>query len=252
MKFNMALEEWSNLRLPDILIAQDGCAIYWYSQTLLDRIDSDLGNESNSDSNGLCDVSWTKQLEKGWNQKLAQKIHDEIYEKFSLLPLPPGSISIEPFRIGVLCNGHNTAREVTAYIARRVEEYNEEHRNEEGFELLEFHTFYANERSIENGYWGNATPKNAGKGMAVDFVRKRLGMERDQLICCGDSGNDISMMALDGVKSVVVGNASHELLEFHEENKHKKGMVQTKQHCTLGVMEGLNLCTEAEHENTES
>merc|ERR1711933_411846 len=143
-------------------------------------------------------------------------IHDGICDRFPLLPLPPGSTSIEPYRIGVLCDGFDTALAVDSCIIQRVNEHNITCSDQEGFVPLRFHTFYAKERHVKNGYWGNATSQMAGKGNAVDFVRKHLGMEREQLICCGDSGNDISMMQLDGVNSVVVGNASHELLDFYE------------------------------------
>ena len=38
------------------------------------------------------------------------------------------------------------------------------------------------------------------------------------IICIGDSGNDVSMMSIDGVHSVVVANASPDLTEFYEKS----------------------------------
>lgn len=54
--------------------------------------------------------------------------------------------------------------------------------------------------------------KQVNKGIAVDHIAKKLNIERDEIICIGDSGNDISMIQYAGL-GVAVANASNEVKE---------------------------------------
>eukprot|EP01083_Nonionella_stella_P142957 443324_1 len=88
------------------------------------------------------------------------------------------------------------------------------------------HSFTCLERTMEqynDAYWSVFTPERAGKGQAIEFLKRRLHLKESDIICCGDSGNDISMLSIDGINSVIVANASQELLDFYatkKENKH--------------------------------
>jgi sucrose-phosphate synthase len=53
-------------------------------------------------------------------------------------------------------------------------------------------------------------PAKAGKGEAVDYVRKRLRIRRKHVLAAGDSGNDIGLLSA-GFLAVVVGNHKAEL-----------------------------------------
>jgi sucrose phosphatase-like protein len=53
-------------------------------------------------------------------------------------------------------------------------------------------------------------PDRAGKGEAVDYIRKRLRIPRKQVLVAGDSGNDIGLLS-GGFLAVVVGNRKSEL-----------------------------------------
>jgi sucrose-phosphate synthase len=53
-------------------------------------------------------------------------------------------------------------------------------------------------------------PKRAGKGEAVDYIRKRLRIRRNHVLAAGDSGNDIGLLSA-GFLAVVVGNHKSEL-----------------------------------------
>lgn len=53
-------------------------------------------------------------------------------------------------------------------------------------------------------------PKRAGKGEAVDYIRKRLRIRRNHVLAAGDSGNDIGLLS-KGFLAVVVGNHKSEL-----------------------------------------
>ncbi len=50
-------------------------------------------------------------------------------------------------------------------------------------------------------------PENAGKGTALAFLAKHLGLEREQVMAMGDAENDLSMLEY-AVHSVAMANAS--------------------------------------------
>ena len=159
------------------------------------------------------------------------------------MELPSKWKSLEPFRVGVLCQGQEMAKQIEKYYIERVNEYNLENKDKYGFIPIEIHTFQCIERHLTNNtdaYWSTFTPSKAGKGSGVEFIRKRLGLNENDIICMGDSGNDISMLGIHGYNSVVMANASQALIEFYEENNNENNkLIKTKQSKTLGVIEGL-------------
>jgi sucrose-phosphate synthase len=61
-----------------------------------------------------------------------------------------------------------------------------------------------------SGFDLDVIPKRAGKGEAVDYIRKRLRIGRNHVLAAGDSGNDIGLLS-KGFLAVVVGNHKAEL-----------------------------------------
>lgn len=55
-------------------------------------------------------------------------------------------------------------------------------------------------------------PRRAGKGNALAWLCQRIGVRIDEVVVAGISGNNRSMYALPGVRGIVPGNASRELL----------------------------------------
>lgn len=192
------------------------------------------------------DRSYEALLSEGWDQEFAELVHKEVSTKYQLLPLPPKSKSCESFRIGVLCQGLKLAKEIEQYYIKRVNEYNEENKNKSGFNRMEIHTFTCVERNLKDNdeaYWSAFTPEKAGKGSAIEFLRRRLHLQTNKIICMGDSGNDISMLGIDGYNSVIMENSSQELLNFYKQKTKGNGngdkMMKTTKPKTLGVIEGL-------------
>ena len=192
------------------------------------------------------DKSYQALLSEGWDQQFAELIHGEVCNKYELLKLPPKSISVETFRIGVLCQGQKLAKEIEQYYIRRVNEYNQSNKDKSGFIPMEIHSFTCIERNIadnNNAYWSAFTPQRAGKGSAIEFLRKRLHLKENDIICMGDSGNDISMLGIDGYNSVIMQNSSQELLNFYEQKTNggdnNDKMIKTTKPNTLGVIQGL-------------
>ena len=195
------------------------------------------------------DKSYEALLYEGWDQEFAELIHSEVCNKYELLPLPTKSKSLETFRVGVLCQGLKLAKEIEQYFIFRVKQYNDENKDKSGFIPMEIHSFTCIERNIpdnDDAYWSAFTPERAGKGSAIEFLRKRLQLKESNIICMGDSGNDISMLGIDGYNSVIMGNSAKELLDFYEQRTKGKGkgnnnvnMIKTTKPKTLGVIEGL-------------
>lgn len=63
-----------------------------------------------------------------------------------------------------------------------------------------------------HGRYLDILPLAASKGTAVDYVRKRAAMRRDQVIVAGDSGNDVEMLRACA-HAIIVGNYSDGLAQ---------------------------------------
>jgi sucrose-6F-phosphate phosphohydrolase len=61
-------------------------------------------------------------------------------------------------------------------------------------------------------YFLDVVPRAAGKGPALTWLCTRLGIELDEVLVAGDTGNDTSMFVLPGVRGIMVENALPELL----------------------------------------
>ena len=76
-------------------------------------------------------------------------------------------------------------------------------------------------------------PVKSGKSEAVRYVVDNFGARTENVIVCGDSGNDLDMFEA-GFKGIIVGNAHTELGNFEGENAyHATGEY------SAGIIEGL-------------
>ena len=96
-------------------------------------------------------------------------------------------------------------------------------------------------RLAENGYSAEVVyssnrdldvlPAGVHKGSATAFLAAEWGLRTEQVVVCGDTGNDKSMF-MHGFRGVVVGNAQPELktLEspdvYHSEHVHADGVLE--------------------------
>jgi len=65
---------------------------------------------------------------------------------------------------------------------------------------------------LSTPYYLEITDKNATKGEAVKFLAEYYNYTLDEILCCGDQDNDISMVEIAGV-GIAMGNASSGLKE---------------------------------------
>lgn len=61
------------------------------------------------------------------------------------------------------------------------------------------------------GRYLDVLPERAGKGNAVDYVRRAFGAATGDVLTCGDSGNDLDMLLDPRTRGVAVGNSEAEL-----------------------------------------
>lgn len=78
-------------------------------------------------------------------------------------------------------------------------------------------------------------PLAANKGNAITWLVAQLGVELDEVVVAGDSGNDSSMFLVEGVRGITPNNAELELREVLDgTNTFHAGKV-----CASGIVEGL-------------
>jgi sucrose-6F-phosphate phosphohydrolase len=78
-------------------------------------------------------------------------------------------------------------------------------------------------------------PKMANKGNAITWLCGKIGIGLDEIVVAGDTGNDSSMLLLEGVRGIAPGNAEPELLEVIA----GADAYRASGTCAAGVLEGL-------------
>ena len=94
---------------------------------------------------------------------------------------------------------------------------------------VEAQVIYSSARDLD------VLPVAANKGNALKWICGHLGIDITEAIAAGDTGNDISMLTVSGVRGIAVGNAEPELLEAIEGTS----VYLARGHCAAGVLEGL-------------
>jgi sucrose-6F-phosphate phosphohydrolase len=83
----------------------------------------------------------------------------------------------------------------------------------------------------------DVVPARAGKRAAIDFLCTAWGIDRGDVLACGDSGNDLDMLAEPRFWGVAVGNAESELQRLIEpETLHKSSLPHA-----AGVLDGAEV-----------
>ncbi len=92
-------------------------------------------------------------------------------------------------------------------------------------------------------------PKIATKVTALEFLRKRMNEIKDNLIFCGDSGNDV-LALINGYKSILVKNASEDVKKEVIKINKEKGLIdrlyiangtdKMNGNYSSGIIEGLS------------
>lgn len=77
----------------------------------------------------------------------------------------------------------------------------------ENLEPVFSHKYFHEAQVFHSEPWYlEVTPKNVDKAYGLKYLLKRLGIERERMVCCGDSFNDIAMICHAGL-GVAMANA---------------------------------------------
>jgi len=87
---------------------------------------------------------------------------------------------------------------------------------------------YSSQRDLD------VLPQGVNKGTAAAFLAQQLGFQPEEVIVCGDSGNDLAMFEQPAVRGVVVANAHPELKALRSERVYHAARAFAG-----GVLEGL-------------
>ena len=97
---------------------------------------------------------------------------------------------------------------------------------------------------IENATVTSSMPDNleiggetTSKATALMYLADKLGIKKDEIMCCGDSPNDIAMLKLAGT-AVAVANASDEVKKFanyHTDSNDDDGVAKAIENLVLNI-----------------
>ena len=180
-----------------------------------DALIASVGTEIYLKGSDTADSGWSERLSKGWDRDLvvATTAH------FADLVLQPDSEQ-RPFKVSFL---------VTEAIASEVLPQLKSLLQERG---LDIKLIYSTGQDLD------ILPSHSDKGLAMQFLRQQWGMEPEQTVVCGDSGNDVALFSVGAERGIIVGNASSELLQWHNSNPSEYHYL-AKGSCADGIIEGL-------------
>ncbi len=143
-----------------------------------------VGTEIYSGPDYQRDDAWTRHIDRQWD---LFAVHD------ALKTLPVLFQQSRQFEFKQSYHLFHNARTVIPEIHRRLDEIGVAHK-----------VIYSSGTDLD------IIPARAGKGVAVDYLRKRLKIRRQDVLVAGDSGNDLGLLSAHFL-AVVVGNHKAEL-----------------------------------------
>ncbi|WP_298449499.1 HAD-IIB family hydrolase [uncultured Marinobacter sp.] len=208
------LTAWAS-PLPDFLITDVGSAIY--------RLDP-RGQPQ-------LITSWHRRLSKGWRRAECERL---LCRHPGLVPQPQDTQS--DYKLSFFTrntqtstlaatNGFNHTRRPVAWHDETIKEEVEQALASVG---LAARVVYSHGNLLD------ILPESSGKAHAVDFLRERFNIDRDEIIAAGDSGNDIDLLQY-AAHGIVVANHSSELKRL----QHSSSLYWAKTEYAAGVLEGL-------------
>lgn len=143
---------------------------------------------------GEPDPVWDRRLQRGWDRPaLAALLSD-----WSELTLQPASEQT-PYKLSYELTTPRMGAEAHPF----------EQRLQAGLRQADLQARMV----LSSGYQLDLLPMAAGKGAVSGYLQRKLGLQPHQVLCCGDSGNDRSMLG-GPWWGVMVGNARPELLAW--------------------------------------
>jgi len=167
------------------------------------------------DSKDVPDSAWAEKLAQGWNRELivatAAHYSDLVHQEDS---------EQRPFKVSYFLT-EEAAVEVLPQLKWQLRERG-----------IEAKLIYSGGKDLD------ILPHNSDKGLAVQFLQQKWGIESTQTVVCGDSGNDIALFSFGEARGIIVGNAQPELRHWYNKNPADYRYL-AQANCAAGILEGL-------------
>jgi len=181
-----------------------------------DALIASVGAEIYSDDGkDVPDAAWSDQLAVGWDREIAVAIAGEYADL-----VPQAYSEQRPFKVSYLVT-EAAAVEVLPRLKLQLSDRG-----------LDVNLIYSGGKDLD------ILPHNANKGLAVQFLQQKWGIEKTRTVACGDSGNDIALFSVGESRGIIVGNAQAELVQWYQENPADYRYLAGAS-CAGGILEGL-------------
>ncbi len=168
-----------------------------------------VGSDINLHPSGELLQQWHEILDENWDAKKVREVlsaHDEL--------------EIQPEK-------WQSDYKVSYYLYDADKEHLLKLQDELARASIETRVIYSSSRDLD------FLPKKADKGAAAEFLAGQWGIDKDNVLVCGDSGND-EMLFKRGFNGVAVGNSKPELAALEAPN-----IYHAQAEYAAGVMEGI-------------
>ncbi len=181
-----------------------------------DALVASVGTEIYFQGSDTADKSWWDKLTPGWDRDriLATTAH------FADLVMQPDSEQ-RPYKVSFLLT-EESVQEVLPQLKKSLQQQG-----------LDIKLIYSAGVDLD------ILPRHGDKGLAVQYLRQKWGIDAQQTVVCGDSGNDIALFSQNEERGIIVGNAKSELLQWHNDNPADYHYL-AQSFCAGGILEGLN------------
>ncbi|MBA3699237.1 MAG: HAD-IIB family hydrolase [Planctomycetes bacterium] len=156
-------------------------------------------------------VGYRERFREGWDRSL---VHDVMVGVTGVQPQPARYQS--PFKSSWFLYDADEAAVARIRVALAEVE-------------LRVRVIYSSRRDLD------VLPEDADKGRAVSWVAHHLHVSPEHVVVAGDTENDLAMFQVDGVRGIVVANATPGLLA----GVRGLGVFRAKKFASDGVIEGL-------------
>ena len=182
-----------------------------------DALIASVGTEIyDDDGHDRPDPAWSEELSPGWDRELAVATAAHYADL-----VPQEDSEQRPFKVSYLLT-EEAAVEVLPRLESQLSERG-----------LDVKLIYSGGKDLD------ILPRSADKGLAVQFLQKKWGIDATRTVVCGDSGNDIALFSVGTSRGILVGNARPELRQWYDENlADYRYLAQAR--CAGGILEGLH------------
>ncbi len=181
-----------------------------------DALIAAVGTEIYLNGSDTPDAAWSQKLSQGWDRDAVVATTAHFAD---LVPQPDSEQ--RPFKVSFFLT-----QAIAGVVLPQLQSFLQERD-------LDTKLIYSTGQDLD------ILPRHSDKGLAMQFLRQQWEIEPEQTIVCGDSGNDVALFSVGEERGIVVGNASSELLQWHNDNPANYRYL-AKAYCAGGILEGLN------------